>query len=81
MWTRVQAAAPAGGLGFADPTFYAIGTGHEGNDARDFTDITLGTNGLYQAGTGWDYVSGWGVPDVANLVEDLDGTLTPTASS
>jgi pseudomonalisin len=81
MWTRVQAAAPAGGLGFADPTFYAIGTGAEGNYARDFYDITLGTNGLYQAGTGWDYVSGWGVPDVTNLTQDLDGTLTPTATT
>jgi pseudomonalisin len=78
MWTRVQAAAPAGGLGFADPTFYAIGAGTEGNYARDFYDITLGTNGLYHAATGWDYVSGWGVPDVTHLTKDLDGTLTPT---
>jgi pseudomonalisin len=78
MWTRVQAAAPAGGLGFADPTFYGIGTGHEGDYAKDFFDVTLGTNGLYQAGTGWDYTSGWGVPDVANLTQDLDGTLEPT---
>jgi hypothetical protein len=77
MWTRVQAAAPAGGLGFADPTFYAIGTGKTGDYARDFFDVTLGTNGLYQAGTGWDYVSGWGVPDVTNLTQDLDGTLIP----
>jgi pseudomonalisin len=78
MWTRVQAAAPAKGLGFADPTFYAIGSGHEGDYANDFYDITLGTNGLYQAGTGWDYVSGWGVPDVTHLTQDLDGTLIPT---
>ncbi len=78
MWTRVQAAAPAGGLGFADPTFYAIGAGKLGKYARDFYDITVGTNGLYQAGTGWDYVSGWGVPEVTNLTRDLDHTLTPT---
>jgi pseudomonalisin len=78
MWTRVQAAAAAPGLGFADPTFYAVGTGQKGNYANDFFDVTLGTNGLYQAGTGWDYVSGWGVPDVAHLTQDLDGTLTPT---
>jgi pseudomonalisin len=81
MWTRVQAAAPAPGLGFADPTFYAIGTGHEGDYANDFYDITLGTNGLYQAGTGWDYVSGWGVPDVTHLTQDLDGTLIPTEAT
>jgi pseudomonalisin len=77
MWTRVQAAAPAKGLGFADPTFYAIGTGKIGDYAKDFFDVTLETNGLYQAGTGWDYVSGWGVPDVTNLTQDLDGTLVP----
>jgi pseudomonalisin len=78
MWTRVQAAAAsASGLGFADPTFYAIGAGKEGNYAKDFFDVTLGTNGLYTAGTGWDYTSGWGVPDVTNLTQDLDGTLTP----
>jgi pseudomonalisin len=77
MWTRVQAAAAKPGLGFADPTFYAIGLGQEGHYSSDFSDITLGTNGLYQAGTGWDYVSGWGVPDVAHLTQDLDGTLIP----
>lgn len=78
MWARVQAAAPKGGLGFADPTIYAVGTGKLGSYARDFTDITVGTNGLYQAGPGWDYTTGWGVPDVTNLVKDLDGKLTPT---
>jgi pseudomonalisin len=81
MWTRVQAAAPKPGLGFADPTFYAIGKGQEGNYARDFHDITVGANGLYIAGTGWDYVSGWGVPDVTNLTSDLDGRLTPTSTA
>ncbi len=78
MWTRVQAAAPAGGLGFANPSFYAVGTGKKGQYSADFFDVTVGTNGLYQAGTGWDYVSGWGVPDVAHLMKDLDGKLTPT---
>ncbi|MGH9297395.1 MAG: S53 family peptidase [Acidimicrobiales bacterium] len=78
MWTRVQSAARKGGLGFADPTFYKIGSGKLGNYAKDFFDVTEGTNGLYQAGTGWDYVSGWGVPNVANLMKSLDGKLTPT---
>jgi hypothetical protein len=78
MWTRVQAAAPTGGLGFANPSFYAIGTGKKGHYSSDFFDVTIGTNGLYQAGTGWDYVSGWGVPDVTNLMKDLDGKIQPT---
>jgi pseudomonalisin len=83
MWTRVQAAAPlsngvATGLGFADPVFYDIGTGKTGNYSSDFYDITTGSNGLYLAEPGWDYVSGWGTPNVTNLTQDLDGTLTPT---
>jgi hypothetical protein len=78
MWTRLQAAAPAGGLGFANPVFYAIGTGKKGHYGSDFFDVTTGTNGLYQAGTGWDYVSGWGVPDVTKLMQDVDGRVRPT---
>ena len=41
--------------------------------ARDFTDITLGINGLYAAGTGWDYTTGWGAPKVAGLICDIAG--------
>ena len=40
--------------------------------ARDFTDVTLGTNGAYAAGQGWDYVSGFGTPRVAGLIRDVD---------
>ncbi len=43
--------------------------------ARDFYDLQTGSNGAYQAGPGWDYVSGWGVPDVANLAADVDSTM------
>ena len=45
--------------------------------ANDFHDITVGDNGLagvlfgYHAGTGYDYASGWGTPDVTNLITDL----------
>ena len=64
------------GLGFADWPIYRVAESRAyGND---FFDVTLGTNGLYHATTGWDYVSGWGVPDVTNLMQTLDGTTTPT---
>ncbi|MDA8039866.1 MAG: S53 family serine peptidase [Actinomycetota bacterium] len=76
MWTRVQSAAKSP-LGFANPLLYAVGN-NPSEYAKDFYDITIGTNGLYQAGTGWDYTSGWGVPVVANLMKTLDGKLTPT---
>lgn len=76
MWTRVQSAARRP-LGFADPSIYKVGDNAK-TYAKDFYDITLGTNGLYHAGTGWDYTSGWGVPVVTNLMLTLDGKLTPT---
>lgn len=92
MWTRIQAAAPAtakgvfGGLGFANETFYAVGTGKLGK-ADDFYDITsdeLPTGNFYhQAGPGWDYTSGWGAIDVANFIRDVDHdpSLQPTHAS
>ena len=38
--------------------------------ARDFHDITGGSNGGYSAATGWDPVTGLGSPDLANLEAD-----------
>ena len=44
----------------------------------DFHDITVGNNTLagspvagYTAGTGWDFATGLGTPNVANLINDL----------
>jgi hypothetical protein len=36
--------------------------------ASAFRDITIGTNTLFPATTGWDYVTGRGVPDIAAFV-------------
>jgi pseudomonalisin len=79
MWARVQAAAPVSrggrvlGLGFANPKLYAAAA-----RAAAFTDIVVGGNGAYVATPGWDYVSGWGSPDVAVLMRFLDHGMTPT---
>ena len=76
MWTRVQAAS-AHGTGFAAPQIYAIGSDST-KSANDFNDIVAGANGYYQAHPGWDYVSGFGSPDVANIMKDVDnGNITP----
>jgi subtilase family serine protease len=62
-------------LGFLNPTIYEIG--QSSHYASDFHDITVGNNMLvgtpvgFQAKTGWDDASGWGTPNVANLVQDL----------
>jgi len=43
-----------------------------------FHDITTGSNGQYSAGPGWDAVTGWGTPDVANMAAAI---TSPTTSS
>jgi pseudomonalisin len=76
MWTRIQSAARKP-LGFANPALYNVGE-NPTKYAKSFFDVTVGTNGLYHATTGWDYVSGWGVPKVAGLMGTLDGKVTAT---
>jgi subtilase family serine protease len=57
-------------LGFLNPTLYAIG-----EQADLFHDITFGNNANifygvpgYTANRGWDFVSGWGTPNLGTLV-------------
>ncbi len=77
-WAAIAALAnQAAGhsLGFLNPTLYTIGNG--ANYGSDFHDITVGNNQAvttpvgFSAVTGWDDASGWGTPNVANLVSDL----------
>jgi kumamolisin len=68
VWNKNNAAAGRPGIGFVDPTIYALG-----NDsvtyARDFHDITEGSNG-FAAAKGWDEASGWGSPNLNNLANN-----------
>ena len=41
------------------------------NHQADFRDITVGGNGPFVAGKGYDNVTGIGAPDIAALVKDL----------
>ena len=52
-------------LGFLAPHLYKLPRG------AGFRDITSGSNGAYQAGAGWDPVTGLGVPSVKALIEVL----------
>lgn len=61
IWARAQA-AHGGALGFAGPVLY------RNEAASAFHDITVGANGLYAAGPGYDLVTGLGTPDVAKLI-------------
>jgi subtilase family serine protease len=69
------------GLGLATPELYAIARSkHAYRD--DFHDITIGSNAIfgphsgffgYDAKPGYDFPTGLGTPDVANLLKDLSG--------
>jgi subtilase family serine protease len=68
-----QAAGHA--LGYLNPAFYAIASGNAyGNN---FHDVTVGQNALsgpgFSAGTAYDYPTGIGSPNVANLISTLTG--------
>jgi subtilase family serine protease len=62
-------------LGFLNDKIYSIAEGSA--YSSDFHDITIGNNQLLgtptgnSAGTGYDLATGWGTPDVANLVASL----------
>jgi len=83
MWTRIQAAS-ASGLGFAAPALYRKGSDPVA-DPRDFFDVSIGSNVQWPAlprsavdPSGYDYVTGLGVPNVAALMQDLTGSQTPS---
>ena len=62
-----------GPVGFINPTLYLIGE-IPWLYQRAFHDITVGNNTVFgssigfDAGPGWDDASGWGTPNVANLI-------------
>jgi kumamolisin len=58
-------------IGAAGPNLYALANGTLAQTYPAFNDITGGLNGYYQAAAGWDYVTGWGSPQVWNLVQDF----------
>jgi kumamolisin len=66
-WALIRQDARDAGtpVGAAAPLLYTIGNSDAG--ATAFHDVTTGTNGTYVAGPGWDPVTGWGTPDVADL--------------
>ncbi len=71
---QVRAAEDKGPLGFVNPTLYGLSASQKAND---FHDITTGNNMLggtlpgNAAGAGYDLATGWGTPNVSNLVTDL----------
>ena len=71
-------------LGFVNPAIYAIARGPAYH--RAFHDVVTGDNSVfsptrtfigYRAGRGWDPVTGWGSPNVQNLVPLLAQAARP----
>jgi pseudomonalisin len=75
VWTRIQAAAKGKGLGFANYPIYKLA---QSSGGRDFYDVTVGDNQPYPAKPGYDNATGWGTPEITQIMQDLTGRLTPT---
>lgn len=78
-WAAIAALADqaaGSSLGPINSAIYAIGN-NPTTYANDFHDVTTGNNQLtgtpfgYSAATGWDGATGWGTPNVSNLIPDL----------
>jgi subtilase family serine protease len=75
VWTRIQAAAQGKGLGFANYRIYKLA---QSSGGRDFYDVTVGNNQPYPAKPGYDNTTGWGTPEISQIMKDLTGRLTPS---
>ncbi len=74
------------GFGFFAPTIYKIGYDYYHNNmyqsSPPFFDVTEGsTGGGGPATTGWDQVTGWGVPDAWNFIHDIGFNMSSKQSS
>ncbi len=75
VWARIQAASPGNkGLGFANYKIYKLA---QSSGGRDFYDVTVGDNQPYPATPGYDNTTGWGTPEISQIMLDLTGRLTP----
>lgn len=76
MWTRILS-TDGNALGFAPPKLYGLYTAAQNgsplppSSVPGFHDITVGTNGLYDALPGYDYTTGLGSWDVSALAKAL----------
>lgn len=63
---RTKAGKPT--LGYLSPVLYAMS---DSDRAQTFHDVTQGSNGIYNAGPGWDAVTGWGSMQADALLKVL----------
>jgi pseudomonalisin len=80
-WARLEG-AHKNALGFAAPVLYALATpGAPFSTITGMTDVTVGSNGIYPATSGWDFTTGLGSFDIAavsaRVGQNGDDTLSP----
>jgi len=54
-------------VGFANPALYWMGANQATLPADPFHDVTTGNNLGFDAGSGWDFATGWGSMDARAL--------------
>ncbi|HVS48318.1 MAG TPA: S53 family peptidase [Candidatus Dormibacteraeota bacterium] len=54
-------------VGFANPAIYWMGANSASLPTKPFHDVTTGNNLAFDAGSGWDFATGWGSMDGAAL--------------
>jgi kumamolisin len=58
-------------IGAGGPSLYGLANNSPAQTYPAFHDTSAGNNGYYPSAGFWDYPTGWGSPDVWNLVRDL----------
>ena len=58
-------------IGMAGPTLYGLANNNPPQTNLAFHDTSVGNNGYYSSASSWDYPTGWGSPDVWNIMRDL----------
>ena len=72
-WARIET-SHKNKLGFAGPLIYQLANGAPTLTSPYFNDVVLGTNGLYDALPGWDFVTGLGSWDILKINENIPTT-------
>jgi pseudomonalisin len=76
-WARIES-SHSNKLGFAGPLIYQLANGASTAPALPsspyFNDVTLGGNGLFTAGPGYDYVTGLGSWDILVVNQNIPST-------
>ncbi|MDQ1465929.1 MAG: hypothetical protein QOH10_344 [Actinomycetota bacterium] len=67
VWNEANLQASRPSVGFAAPVLYSLAN-NTGTYHSDFHDVVVGAAGGNPAGAGWDEVTGWGSPNLANIV-------------